>query len=412
MASVATGNDISLHRAGWIMRDPESFIANGYVRVAAGQIQEIGPWPPAAPADGQEAVFDHGPGVLMPALVNAHIHLELSGFKGQLNCDQGFGPWVQALLELRDKSTPDELVAAAETGLREIVTTGTGTVCEIASLGLTDQPLRRSGLSGLWARETLGNPGNLPDSTLPEWPGDVKPALAGHAPHTTAPTLLAALKRVDETYRRPFSIHLSESDEELEFISSGCGAWADFLTERGIAFSNWGLPAPSPVAYLDKLGLLNARTLAVHVLQADESDLNILQQRGTPVCVCPRSNQALHGRLPDIPAMLARPLSVCLGTDSLASTPSLDLFEEMAFIAAQFPSLDPVQILAMATTNGAEALLMPAYGKIDRGYAARMIYVPASCPSNKELVEMIVHKGFKQPCVPLLEAAETQSVQR
>ena len=398
-----------LHRAGWVLQDPWTLIPNGYVRVLAGQISEVGPWRQVVSPAGQEPVFEHGPGVLMPALVNAHTHLELSGFKDQLDCNRGFGPWVQALLQLRDQSTSDELAAAAEIGVQEIVTTGTGTVCEISSLGLTDQLLRRSGLSGFWAREILGNFANPPDTDLPDWPGDVKPALAGHAPHTTAPALLTTLKQVNETYRRPFSIHVAESEAETEFISSGSGAWADFLTERGIDFAEWGLPARSPVAYLDKLGVLNARTLAVHILQADENDLDILQQRGTPICVCPRSNQALHARRPDIPAMLARRMPVCLGTDSLASTPSLDLFDEMAFIARHYPSLDPAQILALATTGGAAALGQPVLGKLERGFAARMVYVPGTFAAQKELMETIVNKGFSQPCQPLCMPAGPQT---
>lgn len=409
MAGPASTYDNGLHRAGWVLQDPRTLIPNGYVRVLAGQIREVGPWRQAASPAGREPVFDHGPGVLMPALVNAHTHLELSGFKDQLDCTRGFGPWVQALLQLRDQTAPAVLAAAAEMGVQEIVTTGTGTVCEISSLGLTDQLLRRSGLSGFWAREILGNLENPPDTALPDWSGVVKPALAGHAPHTTAPALLTTLKQVDETYQRPFAIHVSESEEEAEFISSSSGAWADFLTERGIDFSDWGLPARSPVAYLEALGVLNVRTLAVHVLQADEHDLDLLQRRRTPVCVCPRSNQALHGRRPDIPAMLARRMTVCLGTDSLASTPSLDLFDEMAFIARHYPALDPSQILAMATAFGATALGQPALGKLDRGCSSRMIYVPGPFATRKELIETIVNKGFNQPCQPLFLQANPQT---
>jgi len=186
MTGAIRAYDNGLHRAGWVLQDPWTIISNGYVRVVSGQIMEVVPWRKAASPVGQEPFFDHGPGVLMPALVNAHTHLELSGFRGQLDCTRGFGPWVQDLLQLRDKCTPDELTAAAELGLQEIVTTGTGTVYEISSLGLTDQLLQQSGLSGFWAREILGNLENLPDTTLPDWSGAVKPALAGHAPHTTA----------------------------------------------------------------------------------------------------------------------------------------------------------------------------------------------------------------------------------
>jgi len=409
MDSTSTGYINGLHRAGWVVQDPWNVIANGCVRVAAGQIQAVGPYAQMTAAIERVPVIDHGPGVLMPALINAHTHLELSGFKGQVDCSRGFGPWVRALLELRETHTPAELTAAAESGLREMTATGTGTLYEISSLGLTAATVARSGLSGFWALEVLGNASNEPDTTLSDWPGAIQPTLAGHAPHTTAPALLAYLKQAVEAYKRPFSIHVAESAAEVEFIVRGRGAWAEFLTERGIDYSNWNLPARSPIAYLDTLGLLNERTLAVHVLQVDTDDLDILQQRQTPVCVCPRSNLALHGRLPDIPDMLARNILVGLGTDSLASTPSLNLFDEMAFVAIHYPALDPAQILAMATATGAAALGQPAEGRIVPGAAARLIYVPVSCATSKQLIETLVHNTSKNPCRPLFTGARAKA---
>jgi len=407
MNTVYTGYENGLHRAGWVVQDPWNVIANGYVRVEAGKIRTVGSYDQMTVDTGRVRIFDHGPGVLMPALINAHTHLELSGFQGKVDCTQGFGPWVQAVLELRETLTPADLTAAAESGLREMAATGTGALCEISSLGLTAETVARSGLAGFWALEMLGNASNEPANTLWDWPGAIQPTLAGHAPHTTAPDLLADSKQAAEGYQRPFSIHVSESDAEVEFIVRGRGDWAEFLTARGIDYSNWNLPTRSPIAYLDRLGLLNERTLAVHVLHADSDDLDILQQRQTPVCVCPRSNLALHGRLPAIPDMLARNIPVCLGTDSLASTPSLNLFDEMAFVAGHYPALDPAEILAMATAAGAAALGQPAEGRIAPGCRARMIYVPVDCATKKQLMETLIYIDDNNPCRPLFAGADT-----
>jgi len=407
MDTACTGYENGLHRAGWVVQDPWNVIANGYVRVASGKIRAVGSYDQMTVAADRVPVFDHGPGVLIPALINAHTHLELSGLQGKVDCTQGFGPWLQAVLALRETLTPADLTAAAESGLREMAATGTGVLCEISSLGLTADTVARSGLAGFWALEMLGNASNEPATTLSDWPGAIQPTLAGHAPHTTAPALLADSKQAAEGYQRPFSIHVSESDAEVEFIVRGQGDWAEFLTERGIDYSNWNLPARSPIAYLDTLGLLNERTLAVHVLQADTDDLDILQKRQTPVCVCPRSNLALHGRLPAIPDMLARNIPVCLGTDSLASTPSLNLFDEMAFVAGHYPALDPAEILAMATAAGAVALRQPAEGRIATGCRARMIYVPVNCATKKELMETLIHIDDNNPCRPLFAGADT-----
>jgi cytosine/adenosine deaminase-related metal-dependent hydrolase len=379
------------------------------MRVAGGRIQEIGACSPTTLTTDPMPVYDHGPGALMPAPVNAHTHLELSGFKGKLNCTRGFGSWVQELLELREESSPAELTAGAREGLRESLAAGTGAICDISSLGLSAAPVAASGLYGLWCREILGNLTTVPDTAPLESAGRIRSALAAHAPHTTSSALLRHLKQRNTRLRLPFSIHLAESDVETEFITSGRGAWADFLTSRDIEFSSWELPVRSPVAYLDNLGVLDEHTLAVHVLQADASDLDLLRQRRTSVCVCPRSNQMLHDRLPDIAAMLVRGIRPCLGTDSLASTPSLDLFDEMAFIAAHYETIAPAQILAMATTNGAAALAQSAIGRLDLGFAAWMVYVPVTGPTEDQILETTVHKGFTEPCRPIFGTVAANS---
>lgn len=395
-------NGDGIHRAGWVVKNTGAVISNGYVLVESGKIREVGPYGRNLSVPENLSIHDHGPGALIPALVNAHTHLELSGFKGKISCEKGFGQWVQGLLQLRENSSAAEITAGAEMGLNELLASGTGTICEISSLGLTCRLVSDSGLKGLWCREVLGNAASQPDAGMENSVSRVIVSLAGHAPHTTAPELLTHLKHVVETRRLPFPIHLAESSEETDFITSGRGAWADFLTSRGIDFSNWTLPSRSPAAYLERLGILDERTLAVHVLRANDADLDLLRQRRTNVCLCPRSNQALHDRLPDIPAMLVRGMRPCLGTDSLASTPSLDLFEEMAFVAVHYESIEPAQILEMATINGADALLQPNVGTIEPGFDARMVYVPVSGTNDRQVMEAVVNKDFNGPCKPLL----------
>jgi cytosine/adenosine deaminase-related metal-dependent hydrolase len=402
-ASSAYGNCI--HRAGWVVSDPWSVINNGYVLVESGKIREIGKYGKKSPTTENYPLCDHGPGALIPALVNAHTHLELSCFKDKITCEQGFGQWVRDLLNLRENSTTAEMTAGAKLGLNEILDAGTGAICEISSLGTTAEITADSGIHGLWCREILGNLAAGLDAEPAKLSGNIKASLAGHAPHTTSPRLITHLKQISDKHNLPFSLHLSESVEEMEFIGTGRGAWADFLLSRGIDFSSWGLPARSPVAYMDSLGILDERTIAVHVLQADENDLDILAQRRAKVCLCPRSNQALHSLLPDIPAMLTHGIRLCLGTDSLASTLTLDMFDEMAFIAENYDSVEPSQILQMATINGAAAVSQFMISVIARGVDPNMVYVPVTCSRKLQVLESIVNKDFNEPCLPLLPAA-------
>jgi len=402
--SAASAYDNCIHRAGWVVSDPWTVISNGYVLVESGKIRETGKYCKKSPATENYPLFDHGPGALIPALVNAHTHLELSCFKDKITCEQGFGRWVRDLLDLRANTTAAEMTAGAKLGLSKILDTGTGAICEISSLGITAKITADSGIHGLWCREILGNLAAGLDVQPTKLSGNITASLAGHAPHTTSPELVTHLKQVLDKLNLPFSLHLSESDEEMEFISTGRGSWADFLHSRGIDFSSWGLPARSPVAYMDSLGILDERTIAVHALQVDEADLDILAQRRAKVCLCPRSNQALHGLLPDIPAMLTRGIRLCLGTDSLASTPTLDLFDEMAFVCANYDLVEPLQILRMATINGAAAVNQIKTGVIARGVDPNMVYVPVNCSRKLQVLESIVNKDFNEPCIPLLPA--------
>jgi cytosine/adenosine deaminase-related metal-dependent hydrolase len=384
-----TSREAAVLRAGWVVAAPGRIIRDGYVAVAGGRITDVGggtSFPRDLP------VADHGPGTLLPLLVNAHTHLELSALSGKLPFDRGFQGWFRSLLEERAATGPEALTAGAEKGIEDLAAGGCGVVADVSTLGLTWEPLLSSGLAGVWFREFLGSPGDETETAAPASESFMKASVAGHAPHTTDPTWLRRLKDATRRRGRPFSIHLDESIDELAFLTTGEGSWADFLTERGIDFSGWALPAEGPVQYADRLGLLDPGTLAVHLIHARRREFDILRRRSVHVCLCPRSNRNLHGRLPDLPGMLEAGLAPCLGTDSLAGTESLSLFDEMAFCARTYPDVSPEAILAMATQNGAAALhLADHFGSLAPGKSAGLLYLPVTASTPSALLERIVH---------------------
>jgi cytosine/adenosine deaminase-related metal-dependent hydrolase len=146
--------------------------------------------------------------------------------------------------------------------------------------------------------------------------------------------------------------------------------------ERGRWDPSWSPPGVSPVRYLDGLGFLDDRTLCVHVVHVDAEDIAILRERGTPVCLCPRSNARLGvGRAP-ARRLFDAGLTVALGTDSLASSEDLDTFAEMRALRDQNPALSPEEVVRTATLNGAIALgLEKALGSLAPGKSARFIGV-------------------------------------
>ncbi|MDY6830769.1 MAG: amidohydrolase family protein [Thermodesulfobacteriota bacterium] len=360
-------------------------LRDGFVRVTDGVITEVGT---GAAENG--TVVDHGEGALVPAFVNAHTHLELSALAGQLATGQGFESWVRELLALRQEQTIDHLRREAGAAAGRMIKAGTLVAGEISTLGITADLFRDAGLAGVWFSEVLGQ--HLPESVdLPpadQWRAS---SFAAHAPHTTAPEVLCRLKHMCDERGLPFSIHLAESSEEVEFIQTGKGRWADFLSERGIDFSTWPVPSKSPVAYLADLGLLGPNLMAVHLVYTDAADIALLAQNRVNVCLCPRSNMALHGRLPDVARMAAVGLDLCLGTDSLACVDSLSMVDEMAFVAYKCPALGPEDLLNMATINGAAALGMAdRFGSLEPGKKGALVYLPVKAESPKALLERIV----------------------
>jgi cytosine/adenosine deaminase-related metal-dependent hydrolase len=377
----------ALHRARWVLLDSGTIIPNGYLKVEDGIIIACG----EKTSTNHLPYKDHGDGVLIPALVNVHTHLELSALRSKLSKANGFQSWVQQLLSEREKAGPDLLALEAQKAARELLSSGCGVVGEISTLGLTWDIVKSSGLHGVWFREYLGRM-NIEDSDQAESHPRIKQAAAGHAPHTMAPEKLKRLKFKTLQQKVPFSIHVSESEAEITFLKTGRGAWADLLSERGIDYSGWGLPAPSPVQYLQALGLLDEHTIAVHLLETGAEDFQLLKETGTQVCICPRSNLYLHQKLPDLRRMLAIGLKPCLGTDSLASTPSISLFDEMAFILSNWPAIAPDTVFTMATEHGASALRCgDTLGTLTPGKQAVMVYLPLKASHKKQLIENIAH---------------------
>lgn len=375
-----------VHRAGWVVADPRHVYKEGYVHIEKGVIRTTGSGRPP----GGATVIDHGPGVLTAAMVNAHTHLELGALCGKLPFDKGFQHWVSDLLQQRDDLSNEEIKGGILKGITELIESGCAVLGDISTLGASWEILIKSGMAGVWFHEFLGN-------SIPETPsrreegGAIRSAFAGHAPHTSSPNLLSVLKKITRERGLPFGIHVSESEAEMEFITTATGTWAAFLSRRGIVFSDWGLPATSPVFHLDRLGILDEKTLVVHLLHSQKKDLELLAERGVTVCICPRSNENLHGRLPDLFGMMAAGVPVCLGTDSLASVPSLSLWEEIRLVATRYPTVSPAQIWAMATVNGARALgVSELFGTLRPGRAPAMLYVPVAASTPSAVLEKMV----------------------
>ncbi len=379
------------HRARWIMIEPGHFVENGRVTVHENRILDIGKYNHAGSGG---ATIDHGPGILMPALVNAHTHIALDDSARPLAGD-GFIPWVEGVIDHRNRQSAEAAQRMVIRGIHALMASGTALVGEFGPHIAVDRALRTAGLGAIVWTECLGNDRDLPP--LPEDKGCVQHAWAAHAPHTTSPFLLKRIQGADARIGRRFCLHLAESREEVAFLMNGKGDWADFMTGRGINFSGWDCFGKGPVQLALDLGLLDRNTLAVHLLEMSSSEMDALARTGAHVCLCPRSNWALHRKLPDIPALMKRGVNPAIGTDSLASVGSLSLFDEMRFIHERYPGLHPDTLLRFGTINGARALGYGDIGSIRPGNRIPILYVDLDIAASGSISEALVSTEMVTP---------------
>jgi cytosine/adenosine deaminase-related metal-dependent hydrolase len=375
---------MELIQAAWLLPITHPPIPDGRVAVSEGRVAWFGrsgdPGEPDAP------LRDLGDGVLLPGLVNAHCHLELSHLAGRLPAAPGgFVPWVEAVVASRGRHSEAEIAGAAAAAIASLEASGTAAIGDVSNTLAHLDSLAASSLHAAVFLELLAwDPAKAADTLawgerlVAERGAGLRPGLelrlAAHAPYSVSPELLRLLV----ARGGPAAIHLAESPDETQFLADGGGAWPGFLASRGLRHVGFSAPQSSPVRYCDSLGVLHPRLVAAHGVQLDASDRALLAERGVHVVLCPRSNAILGVGTADVPALLAAGVRLALGSDSLASSPSLDVLEDAVALARQFEGLAPAAILRMATLGGAEALGFAGLGAIAPGASAALAYAPAA----------------------------------
>jgi cytosine/adenosine deaminase-related metal-dependent hydrolase len=377
-------------------------IQNGAVLVHDGRIVAVGRRRDVVKAHPGVEVRELGDAVIVPGLVNAHTHVELSFMNGDAPAGGTFMSWIRDLVAKRSHVDAAQAAEAATKAIETMVLRGTVAVGDVANGTWAAALLARSSLHGLTFHEVFGFRASETEAILNAAASrleaiDSDPAVRGaagrfttvltpHAAHTTSSPLLKALGGRAVASGEVLSIHVAESEEETQLLRDGTGAFKDFLIERDAWEPGWKAPGLTPVEYLDRLGVLTPRTLAVHCIHLDHQDLTRLQARGVTVVTCPRSNQRLGVGKAPVPKLMASGIPVALGTDSLASSPDVDVFTEIAHLRQEHPGLSPAAALRIATLNGARALgLSHELGSIEVGKLALLAVVGLNDPNDEPL---------------------------
>jgi aminodeoxyfutalosine deaminase len=395
-----------VYRAAWLLPVTAPPIRDGWVAVEDGRVVAVGTSTDDARglARGPIEHADLGDAVILPALVNAHTHLELSWLRGRVGPAASFMGWVSGMMRERLQSADGRdqayVRSAMSAALDEMRAGGTGLAGDISNALAHLDVLDGSGIGGLVFHEVI----KFRAAAAPEFVDEARRriesagagsrwtlALAPHAPYSVAPSVFRALASARRLLREPrMSVHVAESPEEVEFIGRGSGGWPDVLKRLGAWDPDWRAPRCSPVAYLDRLGFWDERTLAVHAVHASEADLAILASRGVTLVTCPRSNAWVGAGVPPVEAFYRSGARVAVGTDSLASVADLNLFAELAALRAIAPGVGPAELLRSATLSGAEALgFGETDGALEPGRRASLIAV-AVPPGMSDVEEYLV----------------------
>lgn len=381
---------LTLYTARYVYPVTSAPIADGAVATEDGRIVAVGAAAELGERFPQARRVDLGDSALLPAFANAHTHLELTGHAGTIPEGLPFADWVMALVAESRKRTPENFIRAAEVGIALLRAAGVAAVGEICTYGASVRPIVESGLRGIvyfellspypeHAAETLAR-GQV---TLAEWratypAASVRFGLSLHTPYTVSAELFEMTTEWCLAEAIPLCIHAAESPAETQWLRNASGPIAETLYARaGWPIDPSRAPGCSPIAYLDRLGVLRTQPLLAHGVEVNSDDLGTLARSGSTVAHCPRSNtRLLCERLP-YAAYRAAGVPLALGTDSLASSPSLALWEEavaaneLHTAAGEAPA--PAELLRMATLDGAAALGVNAtLGSLEAGKLAEL----------------------------------------
>jgi cytosine/adenosine deaminase-related metal-dependent hydrolase len=346
-----------------------------------GRIAAVGANAAVPTADGA-ARREFPDAALVPGLVNCHTHLELTHLAGR-NAAPEFPQWIRTIRALKDATTPEEFAASAERGVRDGWAVGVTCVADTGSTGAPLEALARLGGRGIYYQEVFGpDPAQCAasmeelrralDRLSPLASSPLSLGVSPHAPYTVSEPLYRAVADLARGEGWPVAMHLAESHAETEFVREGSGPFADALRARGIAVRAQHC---SPVQYLLQLGVLaSGNCLAIHCVQVDQRDVELLRDAGASIAHCPRSNRAHgHGTAP-LAAFRRAGLRVGLGTDSVVSAGDASLWAEAAAAG-----LDGENALRMLTVDGARALgLEGEIGSLEVGKQADLAVFPST----------------------------------
>jgi 5-methylthioadenosine/S-adenosylhomocysteine deaminase len=339
--------------------DDRRILEHASIRVEGNEIIAVGDLTPKS----KEKILDWSDRVVLPGLINCHSHLPMSGLRG-VSDDKELDEWLADIVVAEHKLTPAQRKDAALLAMREALRTGTTSIVDHYwdHCSLDANP----GLRLFFFEDYFKAHRTLDRIDLPKAKGLATVGLAPHSIYGTDAPFLRSARAYASKHAVRLHTHVAETRKER----------VDCLQAHG----------KLPVHLLHDIGFLGPDVMLVHMVWVTKGELDLIAKAGSHVVHCPQSNMKLAGGgVMPLLEMRERGINVALGTDSVASNNSLDLFREMHVAALLHKHhywdgrvADAQTVLDMATRNGAKALGRNDLGVIAPGMRADLIALDAS----------------------------------
>ncbi|MBZ4687719.1 MAG: 5-methylthioadenosine/S-adenosylhomocysteine deaminase [Clostridia bacterium] len=353
-------------------------VFEGNVAVEKDRIAYVGVETPDA-----DEVIDASGKLLIPGLIQTHIHLCQTLFRGQAD-DLELLDWLKLKIwPLEGSHTPESIYTSALLGCGELFKGGTTSIVDMGTVHYTDEvitAIKETGMRAIVGKAMMDHGDDVPDALsettedslqesidlLEKWNGAengrITYAFTPRFAVSCSDKLLREVAKLARQYDVPVHTHASENRGEIELVQK----------ERGMR----------NVVYLDDVRLTDSHLLLAHCIWLDEQEMNIIQDKGVHVLHCPSCNLKLSSGIAKIPEMLEKGISVSIGADGAPCNNNLDMFKEMHLAALiqkplHGPTVMPARkIFEIATLGGAKAMGMEnQIGSIEVGKKADLALV-------------------------------------
>jgi len=359
-----------------VVADAQTIVPSGAILVSGATIIKLGYFKDLR--HEHSSVFSiFLSGIILPGLVNAHTHMDLSSLGPLPGPPAGFTPWLVDLVRRRSLLPQHARSAGFRSGVRLALKSGTTCIGDIASIAFPPASidirsrhsiLSRSGLRATTFFEALGlDPAKAKEharllkerllraGSTSSPSGRVRSGVSIHAPYSVSDDLASSVARLARRRSLPLAVHLLETPFERSRPRRR-PAFRDYCAAFGWNPAWLDDRPSSPLEWLDRHHLLTPDTLAIHGIHLNRREISVLARRKISLVLCPRSNLYLHGKLPPVHNFISRGVPLAIGTDSLAGNSSLSLWDELRAIHERFPEIPPSRLFQMATAGGAAAL--------------------------------------------------------